>query len=138
MAWEAGGGVDLSVDLVLVQIVSPVRHGSRGLVLELIARFYLFLVRVAISAERLDMTDVARLFLLPRIEFMLRDVIRAVIERRFPVSVAITAERHGRDINRMLFRNAVGGGTGEEHHAEYHGESNNHDHFEGFVHILIS
>lgn len=70
MAGEARCRVEPAVDLVLVQIVSPMRHDALWGVLELVARLQLFLVRVAICAEALVMAGPAGVLLLDGDEFM--------------------------------------------------------------------
>ena len=70
VALHAGSRIDLAVDLVLVQVVSPVRESTLGRILELVAGLDVLLVRMAIRAERFDMTYIAGLFVLLRHELM--------------------------------------------------------------------
>jgi hypothetical protein len=68
MTSHAGSRVDPAVDLMLVEIVPPVGQASFRRVFILVARLQFFLVRVAVGAKGLFMTDGAGLTLLLRIE----------------------------------------------------------------------
>lgn len=56
MTFQAGGGIDFAVNLVLAQIISPVGQAPFHGLQILVARFYLFLVGMAVRAEGFLMT----------------------------------------------------------------------------------
>ena len=73
---ETRSRVDPAVDLVLGDIISPVRHGYIRGILILVARLDLFLVCVASGAERLRMAEQTSLLPLGSIELVRPVVIR--------------------------------------------------------------
>jgi hypothetical protein len=120
MTGETGRGIDPAVDLVLGQVISQVRQCSFRGIFELVARFELLFVRMAVGAEGFRMTDFAGLLLLRGIELVLFDVIRpvAVVQCRPPIAMTITAQVHARAYIRMFSGEARSCGTGEKQEGE--------------------
>lgn len=71
MAGDTGCRMDLAVDFMLAQIISPVRQGPFRGALKFVAWFELFFVRVAVGTKGLRMAGVAGLLLLRRVELVL-------------------------------------------------------------------
>jgi hypothetical protein len=120
MTRETGRGVYPAVDLMLGEVIPPVRQGPFRGVLELVARFKLFFVRVTVGAEGFRMTDLAGLLLLRGIELVFFDVIRpvAVVQCRPPIAMTITAQVHARAYIRMFSDEARSCGAGEKQEGE--------------------
>ena len=80
MAGDTGCRIDLAVDFMLIQIISPVRQGPfRGIGI-LVAGFDLFFVRVAVGTEGFRMADITGLLLLRSVELVFFDPIRPVVQ----------------------------------------------------------
>jgi hypothetical protein len=103
---KTGRGIDSAVYFVLVQVISPMRHRKLRRILELIAGFQLFLVRVAIGAEGLLVANITSLLVLCGVELVPRDIIRGVVQRCAAVSMAIAAYGGIFHLHRMFCRNA--------------------------------
>jgi hypothetical protein len=114
MARNTGCGIDLAVDLVLIQIISAVRQGPFRGVLKFVAWFELFFVRMTVGTEGFRMADITRLLLLSSIEFMFFDPIRPVVKRCSPISVAFAALRHALDLQGMLPDGALVNSAGNQ------------------------
>lgn len=116
MAGEARCRVQFAVDLVLVKVIPPMRHGPLRCVLVLVRRLELFLVRMAVGAEGRRVTEVTGHTLLGRVEAMPLDEVRVMVENGPPVGVAGAADRHALDLHGMLLRHALVRGAGNEHY----------------------
>jgi hypothetical protein len=112
MAFHACRGIDPPVDLVLIDIISPVRQGPFNGILVLVAWFQLILMSMAIGAERIFMADGTGPVLLPRKKPMPRREIACVVHRRLPVSVAVPASRRRRYLDRVPRRHTGRLGAG--------------------------
>ena len=108
MTGETGRGIDPAVYFVLVQVISPVRHGQLRSILELVAGLQLFLVGVAIGAEGLLVAHRTGLLILSCEEFMPRSIIRSMVQRSAGVRMAIAADRGIFNLRWMLCRHARG------------------------------
>ena len=118
MALHARCRVYSAVDLVLTEVVSPVRHVPLNRILEFVARFQFFLVRVAVRAEGLFVAGLTGLALLLCIEPVPRRVIAGMVQCRPPVLMAVAAHRRSSQFNGVLRRSTDRMGTGidsEEH-----------------------
>jgi len=115
VAREARGWIDPAVDLVLREIVSPVRQGPLRRIFKLVARLELFLVIVAVSAEGFHVADVADLPLLLRVEFVTCFAeVGGVVQGCAPVCVAVGADgQRSHDFSGMFFCQACGSGAGK-------------------------
>ena len=102
MTFHTRSRVDSTVDLVLIQIISPMRQGPLRGILVLVARLQFFLVRVAIGAERLFMADFAGPALLLGEEPVPRNIVRGMVQCRLSIGMAVAAFREPRHFNGML------------------------------------
>lgn len=120
MAGYTGCRIDHAVDFMLVDIISLVRQSPFRRIFKLVARFDLFLVRVAVSAEGLRMTDIAGLLVLRRVELMFFNPIRPVVQVvqcRPDIRMTFAAQRHVPDLDGMFHWSALVGGTGKQNYA---------------------
>jgi len=117
MAGDTGCRIDLAVDFMLAQIISPVRQGPFRGVLKFVAWFEFFLVRVAVGTKGFCMAGVAGLLLLRRIEFMFFDPILPVVQRCPPINMTFAAQGHALDLNGVLPGSALMNGTGKQQYA---------------------
>ena len=86
------GSVDFAVNSMLAYVVPWMRHAPVRLIFVFVARLDFFLMRVAVGAEGFCMAHFACLMLLRSVEFMPVDIFRAVVHRRSPIIMAITAD----------------------------------------------
>jgi len=80
MAGDTGCRIDLAVDFMLIQIISPVRQGPFRGVFKFVTWFDLLFVRVAVRTKGFRMADITGLLLLRGIELMFIDPIRPVVQ----------------------------------------------------------
>jgi hypothetical protein len=115
MTFQTGRGVDPAFDPVPVQIIAAVRERPFRRVLVLVAWLDLFLVGMAIGAERFLMTGRTDRFLLSGIKLVPAvKVVRLVIQGAPLILMALAAVDKSFDFLRVLSGNTRGVGAGME------------------------
>lgn len=140
MAGDTGCGIYPAVDFMLVEIIAPVRQRPIRRIFKLVAGLDLFIVPVAVGAEGLRMADIAGLLALRRVELMLFDVIRPVVQMvqcRPPIGMTFAAQGHIPDLNGMLQYPGTGNSTAKQKTA---GQDQYYENecFTLYFHLMIS
>lgn len=88
MAFDAGGRIDLAVNPVLEQIVTPMRQGALRRILVFVTRLNLFATGVAVIAEIFLVTRCTYLAVLCGKIFM--PCIEVILMIQFPIGIGVT------------------------------------------------
>jgi hypothetical protein len=135
MAFHAGRRVDPAVDLVLVEIISPVRQRPFGGIFELVAWFYLLFVCMTVQTVGFRMADIAGLLVLRCVELVLFDPIRPVVQVvqcRSDIRMTFTAQWCVTDLHGVLHGNIPVDGTGKQQQAG-HGQNSEDECFDVLI-----